>query len=397
MTRKSALSVPSAAPSESVAGIHELPKSLPSTQNSTVRVKSTSLCAGHRAIALSALAALTLVAVPLGVGVLGLLYPQIFTSLLDGGFDQLSKANQQYQDGDLPQAIQMAMAIAPDSPAYADAQAAIVQWQAEWQSLQQHLARIETAETQADWETVLALAEQLPTNPFWQAQRMELMQQAKRGLDRQGRLHLQAAFDAAYAQEFGKALEQLQRISPRSAAYVLVPEKVAQYTQGRNIRAQYFLQLAFNQAQAQDFDLALGYLQQIDAAAPVYGLAQQKIVEYTEKRDLRSQYFILRAANRATLQDFAGAILLLQQVSPHSPGFAVAQTQILTYGEQLNTMPLSPQKFTPLPKVQEPQPDSSPPGETPLTTATEATPLRSSSLNPGDRLTEVSPTTWPKP
>lgn len=392
MTSKPVLPTRTPAPESSSAD------GMPPRQTPIQALKKAPLPSGRRAIALSTLAAVTLVTIPLGLGSAGLLYPEIFMSLLDGGFEQLSKAKEHYQDGDLPQAIQLAMAIDPESSAYLDAQTAIAQWEQEWQQLQQHLDTIEVAKSQDDWETVLVLAEQLPNQIFWQPQRTELMQQAQAALDRQGRLRMQQAFTAAYDRDFVRAIEHLQRISPRSVVYAQVPAKIAQYEQCRNIRSQYFLQLAFNQAQAQDFDLALSYLQRIDAASPVYKVAQQKIQEYTEKRNQRAQYLIDRAADRATLQDFARAILILQQVSPESSGFAHAQAQILSYGEQLTETPPKAEPFIPPPKV--PTPERSIPSqlaEVPLAAVSSTSPLRESSLNPGDRFTEVSPSYWPKP
>lgn len=315
----------------------------------------------------------------LAVGSLGLVYPQLIQAFLDQDVRQFERANRQYERGDLEEAIALAEAIAPTSSTYDAARDAVRLWRVEWDQLQQALRTIEAAQAREDWDTVLLTAAQLPTKAAWQPQRTELMQQAQGAVNQQARSLLQQAFTAAYDRNFGQALMYLQEISTYADNYSLVSKKIVEYTESRNIRAQYHLQAAFNEAEARNFHQALSFLQQVDANTPTYAIAQQKVVEYTEKRDLRAQYLILRAGDRATLQDYRGAILLLQQVSPDSPVYADAQAQILSYGEQLTSQP--------------PKPATSQPAA-----AAESAPTpKPASLNPGDRLTEIAPDDALKP
>jgi serine/threonine protein kinase len=331
-------------------------------------------------------------------GYFWLLHPEYLDRLLDPEANRLAKAKEEYQQGNVQVAIQLAQDVAPGSKVYEEAQRAIARWQQEQAQAEWLLPQIDAAHTTQTWDRVLQLIAQMPQTDYWQAHFADLQVEAQTNLDRQGESLLSQAFDRALERDFVTALEYLDQISPRSVVYDRVPAKVAEYTQKRDVRALYYLQEAFNAAENQDFDAALANLAQIHPATPVYPLAQDKLAEYLEKQQIRAQYLLIRAENRATLEDFTGAILLLQQVAPDTSAYDAAQAKILEYGEAQrrqatatgtpdtiplplwdvsSVMPSQPIPVQPLPETSADQLEDIPPDKP--------------GLNPGDRLQEISP------
>lgn len=149
----------------------------------------------------------------------------------------LEAAIQHYQAGQLPEAIQLVQAIAPDSTAYDSAQRTIAQWRHEQQA-------------------------------------------AKRSL--------QQAYDQAQQRHFTAALAFLQQIPATTPIHPLAQQKIAEYTHKQQIRAEVMLQKAFNRAELGDFLGAVSFLQQIPSTTRTYAVAQEKIREYTEKHQFQT-------------------------------------------------------------------------------------------------------------
>ena len=228
-------------------------------------------------------------------------------------------------------ALRLVRAIPPDSDAYPEAQAAIAQWQPEWQQSEKMLVDLTAAADEQNWDRVLAIAATLPETPFWQRHGTPIIQSAQAEIDQRGRSLLQQAFDHAFRREFTAALDCLSRISPYASVYERVPQKIEEYTRNRDLRAQYFLHEAFRAAQEKNFDRALEHLNQIDRGASVYFLAQEKITEYVEKQQIRTDYLLTQATLRAKIDDFPAAIRLLQQISSSNPQYSLAQDAIAAY------------------------------------------------------------------
>ncbi|MHC5828258.1 MAG: serine/threonine protein kinase, partial [Nostoc sp.] len=75
--------------------------------------------------------------------------------------DTLSKATQEYQTGDLPEAIALAKSIPSHSNVYPEAQATIEEWQEEWQVAAHQYQIAETALNEGRWSDVLYVASQV--------------------------------------------------------------------------------------------------------------------------------------------------------------------------------------------------------------------------------------------
>lgn len=200
----------------------------------------------------------------------------------------LQQAAQQYQQGNIETAIATASAIAPESPSFLTAQQSIQQWQHEWDQSVQRFRELEIAYDAQDWLGVLRNGRDIPATDFWNAQKAPFMQQAQQQVDLQGHAVLQDAFNLAYQHQFVEALDALRRIPPEAAAYAHVSKKFIEYEEKRDIRAQYYLQQAYNDAQRGHFAQAIAYLQRITPETPTYAIAQRKQLEYRQKQELRA-------------------------------------------------------------------------------------------------------------
>ena len=101
---------------------------------------------------------------------------------VDTSSDTLAKAADQYQSGDLDQAIAFAKSIPASSPAYKDAQAKIAQWQQEWSATQAKFDALQKALDEGQWNEVLKAA----TDPnflgqrYWREKLNQLIEEAKK-------------------------------------------------------------------------------------------------------------------------------------------------------------------------------------------------------------------------
>lgn len=195
----------------------------------------------------------------------------------------LYKATQEYQEGDLQQAIALAKLIPSHSNVYPDAQATIEEWEQQWQAAAQQYSLVEQALLESRWSDVLSAANEVPNILYWQSKIRDAVQQARVNIEVETKDLLAKAYAKAEARDFSSALEYLRQIPQESSAGALVQRKLAEYSQKRQIRAAYFLHQASKQAIAGNFDTAVKYLRKIPHDTPVYDQAQAKLNEYTQK------------------------------------------------------------------------------------------------------------------
>lgn len=208
---------------------------------------------------------------------------------VDTASKTLQQAEQRYQRGDVEGAIALAGSISPQSAAFPVAQASMQNWQQEWDRATQLFSELETAYKSQQWLTVLRKGRAIVPTEFWTAQLAPFINHAQTEVDQQGHESLQGAFELAYQYQFAEALDALRRIPPESSAYVQVPAKFAEYEEKRNIRAQYYLQQAYDEAQTGNFMQAIAFLQRITPESSCYAIAQGKQLEYAEKVRLQTR------------------------------------------------------------------------------------------------------------
>lgn len=95
--------------------------------------------------------------------------------------DKLAKAADQYDNGNIDQAIAFAKSIPESSPAYQDAQAKIKKWQTDWNAAKTKYDQIQKAldEGRLD-EVIRAVDPQLLQQSYWRAQVSQLIAEAQK-------------------------------------------------------------------------------------------------------------------------------------------------------------------------------------------------------------------------
>ncbi|MEH2093785.1 serine/threonine-protein kinase [Nostoc sp.] len=212
--------------------------------------------------------------------------------------ETLSKATQEYQAGDLQEAIALIKSIPSHSNVYPEAQATIEEWQEQWQVAAQQYQMAQLAFHESRWSDVLDAVSQIPNISYWQSKTDKLVQQAYINIEAQTQDLLAKAYESAQIKDFSSALQYLRQIPKESRAGALVQEKLAEYNRKRQIRAAYFLQNAYKKASIGDFDRAVKFLRNIPQDTLVYAQAQVKLNEYTQKQRLLADNQKVASAKR---------------------------------------------------------------------------------------------------
>lgn len=289
---------------------------------------------------LKATGIVTFVALVVGTSGYFLLRSPLVLRWAEGWFDQgdnlFAQAEQKYQAGELLEAEQLVKAIAPNSIAYSEAQSAMQEWRKEWKTAQNQYEAVKQAARENKWSDVLEQAKRMPKIAFWQQKIGATVKQAQANVEREAQQLLEQAYEQAIARKFGRAIDTLKQIPAGTQAAALVPDKIAEYREKETVRANYFLQQAYNSAQERNFNEALEHLAQIPPNTVAYARAREKKAEYQQKREIKANYFLQRAYNRALVQDFAGALTYLQQIPKGTLAHAKAQAKIVEYATQQN-------------------------------------------------------------
>ncbi|WP_084386931.1 serine/threonine-protein kinase [Anabaena sp. CA = ATCC 33047] len=216
-------------------------------------------------------------------------YSLVNTSPSYSETELLSQAKKEYQSGDLQKAIALAQSIPSYSNVYPEAQVSLEAWQQQWQTAAHKYILAETAMSEGRWSDVLTAAAEIPSISYWQTKAKNLVQQAKTNIETQTQELLGKAFTKAQARDFSTALEYLRQIPKESSAGALVQKKLVEYSEKRQMRAAYFLHQAHQQALIGKFDNAVKFLRQIPQDTSVYAQAQTKLNEYNQKLRIQRQ------------------------------------------------------------------------------------------------------------
>ncbi|MEH2245314.1 serine/threonine-protein kinase [Nostoc sp.] len=198
--------------------------------------------------------------------------------------ETLYKATQEYQAGDLQEAIALVKSIPSHSNVYPEAQATIEEWQEQWQVAAQQYQIAQTALNEGQWSNVINAAAKVPNILYWQSKTDKLVRQASVNIEAQTQDLLAKAYERGAEKDFSAALQYLRQIPKESSAGALVQDKLAEYNRKRQIRAAYFLQNAYKKASIGDFERAVKFLRNIPQDTLVYAQAQVKLNEYTQKQ-----------------------------------------------------------------------------------------------------------------
>lgn len=100
---------------------------------------------------------------------------------IDNGSDTLATAKENYQNGDLNGAVELAKSIPSSSSAYQDARKSIQQWQQEWAFAENKFNEIQQAFNEGRWDDVIAYENdtEFPEQRYWRGKLNELIEQAR--------------------------------------------------------------------------------------------------------------------------------------------------------------------------------------------------------------------------
>lgn len=216
-------------------------------------------------------------------------YSLVNNSSVQSETETLYKATKEYQAGDLQEAIALAKSIPSHSNVYPEAQATIGAWQQQWQIATEHYLETEQALNEGRWSDVLHAVPKVPNIAYWQFKISKLVEQAQANIEAQTQDLLAKAYERAENRDFAVALEYLRQIPQESAAGAIVRQKLVEYSQKRQIRAEYFLHKAYKKASVGDFNEAINFLRKIPKDTSMFAQAQIKLNEYSQKQAIRAK------------------------------------------------------------------------------------------------------------
>lgn len=217
------------------------------------------------------------------------LYTLLHAAPANPGSELLEQASQQYKLGNFDKAIAIANQIPIQSSVYQDAMLAKRRWRQEWNRAATQFDVIQAAFNEQRWQDLIDAARDTPDLTYWQQKIEPFVLAAQPELELQAQRLLQDAYQHAAAKNFTGALLLIKQISQETPTGAKIQPKLVEYSQKQQIKAQSFLQKAYQRASEKNFAEALQYLAEIPQDAPAYETAQIKMAEYAQKQDFLEQ------------------------------------------------------------------------------------------------------------
>ncbi|MEW5859787.1 MAG: hypothetical protein AB1861_20775 [Cyanobacteriota bacterium] len=212
------------------------------------------------------------------------LYTLLNTAPSNPALDLLQRATEQYQAGNIEQAIALAKAIPTDSSVYQESVSTIQKWRSQWDQAADQFKVVEQAFQEARWKEVLEEARNLPDITYWLHKAEPFVEQATLKVEVQAQQLVKQAYQRAAQKDFTGAIVLLKQIPPETPTGSKIQPKLAEYSQKQQIKAEHLLQKAYQLAGQRDFNAALKYLSQVPEETPTYEKAQSKMAEYSRKQ-----------------------------------------------------------------------------------------------------------------
>ncbi|WP_353932287.1 serine/threonine-protein kinase [Okeanomitos corallinicola TIOX110] len=206
--------------------------------------------------------------------------------------EKLSQAITEYQAGNLEQAINLAKSVPSYSNVYPEAQETIAEWQKQWHAETKNYLVAEQALKEGNLSDAVSAVEKLPFTSYWRAKREKLIEKTiektQAQLAAETETLLNQAYESAANQDFATALKHLRQIPPETSAGAIIQQKLAEYNQKMQIRSNYLLNKAYQKASVNDFGSAIKFLEKIPASSEIYPQVKVKLQEYKEKQQIRN-------------------------------------------------------------------------------------------------------------
>ena len=217
------------------------------------------------------------------------MYTLLHTTPSNPELDLLERATQQYQAGKFDEAIALAESISTNSPVYQKSVTTLQQWRSEWDKAAAQFQSVEQAFKEGQWRDVLEKARHAPNNAYWQHRLELLVEQAKPEVEAESQQLLKQAYKLAALKDFSGALTVLKQIPPETPTGSKIQPKLKEYSHKQQIKAEHFLQQAYQRAAERDFKGALKYLSQVPEDTSTYETAQAKMAEYARKQNFQEE------------------------------------------------------------------------------------------------------------
>ena len=235
------------------------------------------------------------------------LYSLLNSGPSNPGLDLLDRAKAEYEAGNFQGAIALAKSVSTKSSVYQESVSTVQKWRREWHIAETRFQAAEQALREQRWQDVLEEARQTPQVAFWQAKLKPLLAQAQPQLEIAAQQLLKQAYQRAAQRDFSGAISLLKQIPPDTATGTKIQPKLAEYQQKQQIKAEYLLQQAYQRASQRDFRAAVKYLSQIPEDTATYKTAQIKIAEYSQKQNLKEEVDRAVEVARTTLRSPANS------------------------------------------------------------------------------------------
>jgi serine/threonine protein kinase len=201
--------------------------------------------------------------------------------------ETLSDAITAYQAGNLEAAINLAKSIPSYSNVYPEAQEIIAEWQKQWHADTKNYLVAEQALKEGNLLDAMRTVPKIPYTAYWRSKREELIEKTQANLEEKAQDLLNQAYKSAKNKDFVTAIAYLRQIPPESSLSNLVQEKLAEYNQKMEVRSNYLLHQAYQKAIKNDFASAIQFLENIPEYSKIYPHAKTKLKEYKEKQQIR--------------------------------------------------------------------------------------------------------------
>ncbi|MDY6940032.1 MAG: hypothetical protein SWY16_20555 [Cyanobacteriota bacterium] len=267
--------------------------------------------------------------------------------LEEQGQEWVQQAQNAATRGDYAAALQALQEIPPGTQLYSQIQPKLAEYRQQQQVKRDAAARewVQYAYDLAavrDFSGALDALQQVPegTQLYAQIQPKLVEYQQKQQLKREVAAHqwVEEAFRLAALGEFDEALSALQEVPPDTSFYAKIQPKFAEYQEKQRIQrdaiAYQVLQEAYALAAQNDFTGALAVLERVPYGSAAYDRIAPKLEEYRQKQQIRANWMLKQAREQARVGRFNEAIAVLEDVPYDSSAYSTAQTKIWEYSQR---------------------------------------------------------------
>jgi serine/threonine protein kinase len=149
--------------------------------------------------------------------------------------------------------------------------------------------------------------------------------------------------------------------------------------------SQQLLKQAYQRAALDDFTGAIALIEQIPPQTPTGAKIQPKLTEYKQKQQIKADHLLQKAYELASKKDFSGALKYLSQIPNQTPTYEQAQIKIAEYSQKQDIQEGVQRQATLNANFPKEEPNVTELSQRPNSSKA------SENLNPGNHLQEVTP------